>query len=195
MILIFCHIPKVSYWLQFCWLGRSLKYTEPIVMFLEPVWDNLHFVKWCIFILEAAIIIIAINKCKWSTKARWKTAAFKWCLTWFKEPIVFHETFPTPLQHHQQSELFTHGRLGPWILDVDGKFWPNHLQIHQTRWHFNRPQPPCTCVPTVAWFLFLAKTRGTQCGLQLLRSPCLKVHLVVHSEILLCSPWLHRGLL
>ncbi len=38
------HIPKVLYWIESWWLWRSLEYSELIVMFKKPVWDDLVLV-------------------------------------------------------------------------------------------------------------------------------------------------------
>ncbi len=51
----FHHIPKVLYWIKTWWLWRPFEYTELIVMFKKPVWDDFSFVTWRIILLEVAI--------------------------------------------------------------------------------------------------------------------------------------------
>ena len=51
----FHHIPKVFYWIEIWWLWRPLEYSELIVMFKKPVWDDLSFVTWHVILLEVAI--------------------------------------------------------------------------------------------------------------------------------------------
>lgn len=48
--------PKVSSETQIGWLGRPLKDTDIIVMFMESVWENLCIVTWHIIKLDLAII-------------------------------------------------------------------------------------------------------------------------------------------
>ena len=51
----FHHIPKVLCWIEIWWLWRPLEYSELIVVFKKPVWDDMSFVTWCIILPEAAI--------------------------------------------------------------------------------------------------------------------------------------------
>lgn len=42
--LLFHHIPKVLYWIEIWWLWRPFEYSELIVMFKKPVWDDSSFI-------------------------------------------------------------------------------------------------------------------------------------------------------
>ena len=51
----FHHILKGLYWIDIWWLWRPFEYSELIIIFKKPVWDDSRSMTWRVILLEVAI--------------------------------------------------------------------------------------------------------------------------------------------
>ncbi len=66
------HIPKVLYWIEICWLWMTVEFSELIVMFKKPAWDDLR-VMWHVILLLVAIT-------RWVHCGQQQYSGRLWCL-------------------------------------------------------------------------------------------------------------------
>jgi len=115
----FQHISKLLYWIEICWLWRPFEFSELIVMFKRPVWDDLNFVTWHVILLEVAI-------------RRWWTW---WSATILKQAVTFKQFSIGTKDPKVCKENILHTITPPaaWTVDTrqDGsiQFWPSHLNV------------------------------------------------------------------